>query len=610
MTFPGSLLWIWGLVAAGAVLAFVLIAAARQRPTRGRRWFVGTCSVLAVAALVLLGLEPRWRVERAAGAALLITPGAAAEQAEALADSLGAPVFALPGAPLPEDARRVPDVAFLARNRLDIGTLHVTGYGLPAYALGALRRFAVRLHLSELPEGVRTVTAPRTATVGQPWRVQGRLRSEEEGVLFLDGPAGPVDSARVAAGEAAFSLRDVPRAEGRFRYALTQLGAAGDTLAQETLGVAVQPAAPLRVLVVQGAPQFETRYLKNWLARRGGALAVRSAVSRDRFTTEFLNRPETDLRRLTPGVLQAFDVALLDARALGGLDAAERQALRAAVTEEGLGVLLAPGAARSSAARDLWDLSLRTRTLGAEPRRARLAWPATPDSLAPPVPLASDVLTVGFGGQVLTRDDAGRAAAMVERHGTGRVGTHLALATYQWVLGGHEATHAAYWSHLLEALAGSAAGEAWQLEAEGPVFAGQPIALAAVTPRAEPMGLVAGTPSDTLYLAQGVRAPRRWHGTYWPRAAGWHEVSFAAGEEAPAAPLSFYVHAPGAWTSWQAARRREALRSAYTLSTTEERRAGAGEREAAYAATEALPRLWFFLAFLFGAAGLWVERRW
>ncbi len=104
-------------------------------------------------------------------------------------------------------------------------------------------------------------------------------------------------------GATPFSLEAVPRQAGRYLYRLVLVEASGDTLAVEPFGVSVEAPVPLRVLVLQGAPRFETRYLKNWLAEEGGRMVIRSTISRDRYRTEFLNLPERDLSRLTPAVL-------------------------------------------------------------------------------------------------------------------------------------------------------------------------------------------------------------------------------------------------------------------------------------------------------------------
>ena len=193
---------------------------------------------------------------------------------------------------------------------------------------------------------------------------------------------------------------------------------------------------PLRVLVLQGAPRFETRHLKNWLAEEGGRIAIRSTISQDRYRTDFLNLSERDLSRLTPAVLRTFDAVILDGRVLAALSDTERRVLRMAVREEGLGVLLGP---------DLLNLNdgpserffhpFEGRPLDeAEQRRVRLAWENT--VLASSIPAEPYAIAPAWGVALLMQDEAGHGVAAMRLQGMGRVGLSLATETYRWVLEG------------------------------------------------------------------------------------------------------------------------------------------------------------------------------
>jgi hypothetical protein len=94
--------------------------------------------------------------------------------------------------------------------------------------------------------------------------------------------------------------------------------------------------------------------------------------------------------------------------------------------------------------------------------------------------------------------------------------------------------------------------------------------------------------------------PKRWHGTFWPRGSGWHAVAARAGEVS-----WFYVSAPAQWQTWQQAQKSATTRKHAALSVSV-----AHQPVASFPSTvEPIPLIWFFLAFLFGACYLWVERK-
>jgi len=425
--------------------------------------------------------------------------------------------------------------------------------------------------------------------------------------LYLDGPGGPVDSLDIAMpGATTFSLEAVPRQAGRYLYRLVLVEASGDTLAVEPFGVSVEVPVPLRVLVLQGAPRFETRHLKNWLAEEGGRIAIRSTISRDRYRTDFLNLSERDLSRLTPAVLRTFDVVILDGRVLAALSDTERRVLRMAVREEGLGVLLGP---------DLLNLNdgpsegffqpFEGRPLDeAEQRRVRLTWENT--VLASSIPAEPYAIAPAWGVALLMQDEAGHGVAAMRMQGMGRVGLSLATETYRWVLEGNAGMHAAYWSRLLSALARPSRGaDQWAVGTRGPVLRDEPVTLSLHTLDARPRGLVFSTSAtpDTVYLAQDPVERTRWHGTFWPRAAGWHRIATARAEASGERSFWFYVHPPTSWKAVQAARK-----STATMQFAEKRVSVSYEIERTGPLTSvSVPMLWLFIPFFISCAGLWLE---
>lgn len=609
--------WVAAVVAVGLLAALVVMAL--YRADRRRLGLRIVLSGGAVVSLVLLAWQPRWERAGSSVEAILITPGASTAHVARLADSLQAgAVYALPEATpgeLPgQRVAWVPDVGYLARNHPDIRRLHIVGDGLPPYTVDVLTGPHVVVHGAPPAPGITFVDYPQRVVLGQALQVQGRVYLKEatattSHTLYLDGPGGHVDSAGLSgAGFTAFSLETTPRQAGLFQYRLGVVSARGDTVAVESLGVAVREPTPLRVLVLQGAPTFETRYLKNWMAAQGGRIAVRSTVSRDRYQTEYVNQPEQDLTRLTSSILDGFDVVMLDGRVLDALSPAEQRLLWGAVHEEGLGMLLDAGRDAVNAGKNRADglPSFDLEPLDEEPRRVRLVWDDSVRTSA--VPVAPAAIDGAWGVEPVIQDEGGRWVAAFQPFGVGRVGVTLVRETFRWVLEGETGMHAAYWSRLLTLLSRvDAYADNWSVGVGHPFLRDEPIRLTLQTIDSAPRGVVyAGVPvPDTVYLAQHPVEPTRWQGTFWPREVGWHRVMRVGEAIDSRDAFSFYVHGAGAWQGVRATEKRLATK----LFAEKSSPTSVLEERSGPVARVPVSSLWFFVPFVACCAGLWIESK-
>ncbi len=528
--------------------------------------------IVAVASLLLLGLRPTRRAAVTPSDVVLATPGADPATARRLADSAGAAVVRIP-----ED---VADGAALARGRAELRTVIVTGWGLERDDAAALAGVTVLPRPAALPAGVVYVSFPTTLTLGSRLVIEGATHGIPAGALLrLSGPGGSADSARLGE-DGRFRLSDVPRAAGRQVYRVEGIGSA------ESLGVWVAPPASPRALLLQAAPGFEHRVLRDWLAERGGAVAVRTAVSRDRWRTEFVNRAPLPLVPLREPELAEFDVVITDRRALDGLAPLERRALERAVTERGVGLIVSgdslPGFA-SAAVPELGERRVRPDLPGHEPPRTAI--PAEPA-----------VLRERYAVATLIRDGSGAAIAQVTPRGAGWVALSLASATSPLWRSGERDAYAAFWSRVLTAVA--RAPVAWRVRDEPHLVHH---ALRVTGPGAGNVVLVK-TPDGTLdsvFVAVDPLEPRQAHGTYWPRAAGWHTL---APDQADS--MSLFVGDATAWAGVAAAARVTATALAATRA-----RPGGVESGPRREQGRPIPRVWVFVLFVAAAGYLWSATR-
>lgn len=528
----------------------------------------------AVVALLVLGLRPTRRVRVPAGDVIVVTAGVAADAVRRLADSSGATVVRIP-----DDE---PDAPALRRHRRDVGSLIIAGWGFDDADLAELGDVPILPGPASPVDGVAHLSWPASVALGDPVTVEATV-ARPGARARLTGPAGPADSGTVDA-DGRVRLADSPRDAGRHLYVIAVDGAR-----PETIGVHVTAPLPPRVLLIAASPGFEIRALRDWLARAGGVVAVRTAVSRERWHTEFVNRAATDLVPLTAALLEQFDVAVTDDRTLAGLSATERATLERAVRDSGMGLVVSASHIPQPASLVDRFAALPMPELGERTVRPALAGVAPPRIAVPAAPAA---LTDRFAVETVVRDGAGVGIVQAAPRGAGTVVLSLVDGTSRWVRGGEPEVYAAFWSRVLRRAA--RASPAWRA-AEGPHAADRPVWISG--PAAGDAAVVVTAPSgarDTVYVAPDPLDSARARGVYWPREAGWHDVAGGA----------FHVRGPGAWATVAAATRRSATARAAARGAVPGERARSSREE-----RRRLPLGWAFALFVLATGYLWVMRR-
>ncbi|NVO30929.1 hypothetical protein [Hymenobacter lapidiphilus] len=593
------------------LLAVLLTVLAVRRADTRRRGLRVAAGLLAAAGLALAALPPtRARPAAAPGAttAVLLTPGYSSDTLTALLARLG------PGAPLwrfaPTETAAAPDTptfrnASAIRVQLPgLRRLHVLGQGLPAADAAALAGIALQVHAGAPLTGFRQAAWEARPTLGEVWTVSGSFVAAEAGPVWLRlHAAGTVrDSVRLPRGSGEFRLRFTPRVAGRAVYALEVRGK-GQNLAREPVPVEVLAAEPLRVLLLTAAPSFELRFLKNYMAGRQYAVALRTGLSRGLTQTEFLNLTNPPaLGNLTPALLGRFDVVLADAATLASFGGAETAALRAAIANGTTGLLLLadsptlprqlPGGAA---------FGLQARPAAAAAMAQQLRWPEAPAGATALVPATlrptaglRPLVSLGTGGQ---------AVAAARRLGLGTVAVSTISETFPWQLSGQAAVYEAYWSRLLGAIRPPRPAALSIAPLSHWPRPNAPLELRATGATTGPLTITEPTGTAvSATLRPDAQVPEWSTATYWPTVAGWHEARTGAARQ------WFYVYAPGQWRGpgqpqWQLAAATATAAPATAVATVESLGAGGT------AGREAWPRWWGYVLVVVGAGMLWLEEK-
>jgi hypothetical protein len=431
--------------------------------------------------------------------------------------------------------------------------------------------------------------------------------------LTLSGPGGVEETLELAAepeeAETEFRLRARPRTAGPHLYHLELRAEALAGAWRAPLDVEVVVPPPLRLLLVESAPSFETRHLEGLLAARGARYTLRTRVSRERYRYEYRGR-DASPPRFAAAELAELDAVVADPETLAALEPGERRELRNAVAA-GLGLLVLPRrglgpwppwsgsglAARGLAGRgELTGLAEPQGPSGGERLSLRLRWDGTSGS--PPLDLAPRELVLRGAAAPLVDDVFGRTLAAALPEGRGQIGVALPIESYRWALAGHGEVHAAYWARLLGAVARPREGPSWEIGG-GPVVAGEPLPVALRSPGSLPVASwrpPAGAP-EPLSLRQQALDPDLWATTLWPR-PGWNRL------EAGATSAAVYAAPAGVWTVVDLVRRqRDTARRSLRGEPS------GADRGATPRVRRALPRWPFYALFLAAVLYLWVGER-
>ena len=488
-----------------------------------------------------------------------------------------------------------------------LGTLTVTGHGLDA---AQWQHFPDNVSVRFTPpplSGLVATTWARGLRQGEPLMVKGRYvraPSVSATTIELLDPAGVAVATHDLLEGDAFALMTYPKAPGLLGYRLRVLDSERE-LEAEPVPVEVRPGERPVIYVLQSAPSFETRQLRNWAGDNAATLVIDTVITRGRELRQLVNTATLADDRLSPALLETTGLAVVDGRAWTGLDTNRRAWFEEAV-RGGMGLLiLADGDLAAYLDND--DALLLGFSLVAQERDPDGYVPAWESSRSEQhLPLAGLALE-HQGGAALTRTSSGEAIEAYRNVGLGRVAISVLRERHRWLTSGDAATYTAYWASLMGQLGRPAAlpyllpmaDDAWprpQKRSRLCALAGDADVSFEIAP------LHGATMLSLESAAPSIGGPRRC-AEFWPQQAGWHRVGLYASETDDAqGEAYFYVFAEEQWQAhWRYERQQATLaRSMAGLD---------GQAAMTRTARIDIDPLWPWLLFMFSAGLLWLERR-
>lgn len=392
--------------------------------------------------------------------------------------------------------------------------LHIYGHGLSKDELAQLDSMPVTFHAAKIAAGVSNVSWNSRLKAGEALQVQGVYNntSAQKIKLVLRGLNTGLDSISLPPnGQTPFELSAIPKATGKIVFTLN-----ADTTLQGSLPVQIDPVKPLKVLMLSASPDFESKFLKNWLSENGYAVALRSAISKGKYNSEYINIAQFNLDKLSTQTLAQFDVVIGDLSVLSTLSSAESDVLKQAVADKGIGLIVrADSAGKTSWLQKQFPVD---RPSGKEPEPASLIINGN-KSGSGKLAYGPAHIVYRNGTQPLVKTKE-RVLAGSALYGSGKIIFTTLNNTFSWMLAGNKQDYTALWSVLLSKAARKNDGVKDDIQFALLPVSNEPVMLQVSQSIASPISIN----NELIAPAQNADVPFEWSTTYRPQSAGWQNV--------------------------------------------------------------------------------------
>jgi hypothetical protein len=475
--------------------------------------------------------------------------------------------------------------------------LRIFGDGLYEEELQQLNNLPITFNPKEFTQGITAINWNQSLKTGDKLTIQGRYKntSASKVKLVLRGLSTNLDSVDIDRNkEQIFELQTIPKIAGKAIYNLLTISGK-DTIEKEDLPLQIEPVKPLKVLMLTASPDFESRFLKNWLSENGYAVAVRSAISKDKFNKEFINTEQFPLDHLTPGVLSKFDVLLGDLSVLKSLNASEASTLKTEVTQKGMGLIIRADSTLKSTSWLQTNFPL-DRLAAKDSVPSSLLIQGIKEKTAKIIPGAV-YINYQNGTQPLVIDERGHILVSSALSGAGKMVFTSLSNTFSWMLAGDKNDYTTLWSQLIhEAARKSQITESWDVLTALP-FSQLAVKLQLMSAWPNP-----SVPAGLANIAfeQDALLPFAHTATYWLQNNGWQSVKQKDGLQ-----NWWYAYSNDNWKGLQTLKKQADTRNYIAKHTN----VSNVTKQIHQKLRIAVPKIYFYVLLLLASIFLWAEAK-
>ena len=498
----------------------------------------------------------------------------------------------------PERVTYIPDLGYYLRSHPEISGIQVWGFGLSAAELNQVGDRSFEFKPASSAGGVLWVSWENKLPSSSLLQVEGVYENPRNTPvkLVLEGLGTRMDSVVITPKQkGSFKLSCRPKQVGPAVYHLV-LNEGEKEFNREPIPFNVYEAAPVKIMVLAAAPDFEDKFLRNWLLENKYPAYFRTRISKDKFSVDAVNISGTQAPQFSASMFGNFDLIVADDEELAALPQAVQSRLRTAVSSgTGLLIRLTDDQPKSFLARrfriqnsnDIISSSV-VPVLSEGLRKLKAIPVSRPSYIAPDVEQLR-----------LIETPAGKILGSNSMLGKGRVAASTLFTTYQWILSGATADYAQYWSAVINKTARLAEKDmSWSVSPNLPAV-GEEVALSFQIQSAAHLPHVLLNQEATAVQQHPV-LPFFWQSRVWPTQSGWNEFKV---DNQPVE--SFYVYGAQDWTS---VKQHESIQRNQEVALQSVKHAAEDTRRTEIS-KEAISRWWFFGIFLLAIGFLWFETK-
>ncbi|RKR85054.1 hypothetical protein BDD43_5310 [Mucilaginibacter gracilis] len=588
------------------LLAIFMVWKEYKRPNRLRLTLRTIATLLALAALACIALPVSYSSKTISGInnAVLLTPGFNADSLKGYSNSaLYTTDISLQKNYPKLKINLIADLADIPQGKLNINNLHIWGYGLNSDELRQLGNYPIRFHPSVDPPGFRSINWNHKLKIGERLTLQGKFNgAPSKTTLILKGLNTTLDSVNLSPnnnsgerGAVTFQLQTTPKNLNRAVYTLLAVSGR-DTIARETIPFEVEANQALKILMLNEAPNFENRFLKNWLSQNGYGVTVRTAISKQKFSREYLNMAQTPVDGITQALLQKFDLVIGDLSSFKLLSSAESSALEQQMAQKGLGVIVR--ADSSGKGNSFLSGAFPLDRLSDKNQKAVSLNIGGPNTASARLTLDAIFIKPQPNTQPLVTDGQNHIIVSSTIYGSSKIVFSTLSNTFNWVLSGNQTDYTLLWNLLIDKAARkSTSTQKWHIVPALPVVNGA-TTITAEGPQTLPIQIKVN--NSPVAFAQNPVLPFSWSASYWPANYGWQQVL-----QNGVTVYWWYAFIPTQWLSLHAAENSTATQKYAMQHSIQSSNAAALQSSIKVP----IPKIYFYLLLLFCCTFLWVERK-
>ncbi|MCM4168319.1 hypothetical protein KCTC52924_03885 [Arenibacter antarcticus] len=541
---------------------------------KGRFFVRMLVATLALLALALIALKPMIPSKYNPMVGVVLTPGYQVQLLDSLRkthDNLKVLNY--------DDGVDISDFLSL------LHPVYILGRGIAPFNFWQYKKRSSTYLGGTLSSGVVRLNYDQEGTEGSKLIVKGVYNKPQSGnVLVLTDPAGTgLDSVAMSNYiNQEFSLISDRKVQGQFLFSLVEKDSMGIIVGTEPLPQIIRKKKIFKVLILNGFPTFETKYLKNFLAEAGHELVVRSQMTKGKFKFEYFNTEKIVVNQLSHTLLKAFDLLIMDSETYLGLPKTTLEVLKVSVLDNGLGIFVQPNETLYTSQGNLLDFNFIKDNIkemdwekDSKTKMSKYPFHIHDEMRVEPIHKSHNTLLTAY-----------------KRLGKGRVGTSVMHGTFSLLLVGDSRGYREFWTTVIEAIGKRhIPGADWKVE-NFPVFVNEPLNFKLNNFTAD--SVVRSSDGYSVPLMQHVEVKNLWSGTTFPRQTGWNSLQL---EIDTTTNNAFYVMDTLSWSS---------LRG-YDL-IQENKRFFNSKKDAAKIPSQyqLMNPLWFYSIFILGIGYLWL----